>query len=416
MSVREDEGLAKATDGTCGPDTAGSRSIAAFVFFLLINLWFYPVVNAMPRPHAGELLSPSALRMALARTWTWWIARAYLDQKEPPNVVLMGSSQMATASFSCDARVLGRTLDCVRFRHAATLASELTCRGRRPIEVFNWSMGAFMAGDAYLVASALFTGTLKPAAVVIGVNPRDFIDNSLESVSATEPFQLFARYVDLGELESVAFPDLMGRLSWLFDRSLPVRLLRPDKIAADAAGQDRVRGQQAPVVLQAVSGAGFKVRPGEWLVPSEMPYLFMDNTREYQYRYRNPDHRVYHGQLAYFEAFLALMKEHSVPVLVIGMPSLAPNRALLPPRFWSAWRSRLKRMCAAHGAEWLDLTADPAFVVDDYLDTVHMNAGGGAKLFEIIARHVSGCKEMATALGLKGEPTPIAASPESAMD
>jgi hypothetical protein len=83
------------------------------------------------------------------------------------------------------------------------------------------------------------------------------------------------------------------------------------------------------------------VRQGQWRIPAEPPYLFIDNTKEYVRRYKNPNPPCLAGQKAYFHALLTFLKEENIKVVVVGMPSLQSNRDILPPAFWSQFKTYL---------------------------------------------------------------------------
>lgn len=84
--------------------------------------------------------------------------------------------------------------------------------------------------------------------------------------------------------------------------------------------------------------------------------------------------------------------------MVVGMPSLWPNRGLLPDKFWKDFNQFLASSCQEYGATWIDLSDDKRFNNRDYLDTVHMNKKGGDKLLEIIADEIRERKNLAASL------------------
>jgi hypothetical protein len=75
--------------------------------------------------------------------------------------------------------------------------------------------------------------------------------------------------------------------------------------------------------------------------------------------------------------------------MLVDMPLTAVNRNLLPPIFWASYKGGLKAACAENEAKYLDLSADKLFDNSDFVDTVHLNAGGGIKLIDKIADTVS---------------------------
>ncbi len=78
------------------------------------------------------------------------------------------------------------------------------------------------------------------------------------------------------------------------------------------------------------------------------------------------------------------------------------NRKLLPQSFWTEFRQFLAVNTEASGGTYVDLFDDPRFVATkDYLDTVHLNRWGGAKLVNIIANELARDSSVVTALNTK---------------
>ncbi len=93
-----------------------------------------------------------------------------------------------------------------------------------------------------------------------------------------------------------------------------------------------------------------------------------------------------------------LEKEH-IKTIVVGMPSMKRNRALLPEVFWDEFRDFLASASQHHGAYFVDLFDDPRFVeTSHFLDTVHLNRWGGGELIDIIAAELSKQKEFVAGL------------------
>ena len=244
-----------------------------------------------------------------------------------------------------------------------------------------------MISDAYMESMALFQGNLKPKMVIIGIAPRDFIDASLQYAGSTEEFRFFARYVDPGKMTAVALPDFFARYDWLLNEKLPLRKLGKvwQKLPQESTSSVAKGGSKA---LQAISATGADVAPGQWVIPANMPTIFMDNTNEYLHRFNNPKTPLYGQEFKFFNEFLKRMKDNEIKVVVVGMPSLSPNRALLSDAFWSKWRRDVAMSCQSYDVSWLDLTDSKAFTIDNFLDTVHMNAQGGQKFFAILTDYL----------------------------
>ncbi|HEY9791037.1 MAG TPA: hypothetical protein V6D22_11595 [Candidatus Obscuribacterales bacterium] len=363
---------------------------AALVLFALANAVVYCFHHYYQPPIQTAVLNSNINAASHTREWTWWLARKWLEQRKAPDVVLFGSSQMGSATAACDAQHQFKVVDALLDRHAVTLEDNLQERLGHKVTVFNLAQPGAMCSDTYMASKALFTPETQPRVVIIGIAPRDFIDATMPYAAATEPYKFYSRYISAGKLTLTAYNDVTSWLQMGID-FLPCKRL--GTYLQGLAAEGNVEHFDVPAdpahntALSAVLGAG-AAEPGKWLVPANIPQsLWMDNTKEYKHRFQRPNAPVYEAERTFFDAFLNNMQARGITVVVVGMPSLPMNRKLLKPKFWSEFRSCVAHTCALHRAQFLDLTDSPVFIKDDYLDTIHLNARGGAKLFNILANY-----------------------------
>lgn len=400
----------------------GSRTLAALLLFVIVNLIVFGMLPRTARQLTAAELKASPNEKRQEGHWIWWVARNYLVDHPDADIAILGSSQMSAALYSAEPLYLKKAVDCVTDKESELLSDRLSERlGVKPSS-YIFAMGGAMASDHYMLARALFTREHKPKLVIVGVNPRDFIDNMVPSINATEPFNFLLPYVDLDDMSRYAFPDAIAWLDWKLNETLPVALAgktfketlpaltegAADLVATNILKTDtRAAGKQAETavaasgrvdVLNAIYGKESEVKPGVWVIPPESLKSFVNNQHEYEKRYKNPAPAIYQNQKAFFKAFLSYCKKESIEVMVVGMPSLWPNRALLPDSFWTEFKSSLQAMCTDSGATWVDLFEDDRFNNRDYLDTVHMNMKGGEKLVSVLVDHIAGSPALADAL------------------
>ncbi len=407
-----------------------SSAIVAVVLFVLLNFFLLGNLPENRSLLTKEVVQSSASERKQEGDWVWWITRNYLVDNKNPDIVFMGSSQMGSALFACEASYLDEAIDTVVHRESRYAGHELKEKLGLEPTTFNLSIGGAMASDQFMLAKALFNKDYKPRLVVIGVNPRDFIDNSMPSASATDPFRYLSPYVKLGDLGQCAFPDLISWMDWQLNHYLPTKALGEnvrstlpktilswlgeseattaslhtvsDKGEVLAQTSKRQIDNEKPLttdnLLKAIYGSTGNIRPGLWKVVACTWGAFQDNTEEYRNRYRDSNPPIYSGQKKFFEEYLAYLKSEDIDVLVVGMPSLWPNRALLPDKFWTSFRKYLATATTRYGATLLDLTDDARFDSKDYLDTVHLNSTGGTRLVKIIAEKIEGDKKLASGL------------------
>lgn len=341
----------------------------------------------------------------------WWIANAYLKEKTAPDVVVFGSSQMGSAMATADAQYLFQLVDVVIHRHIVFLEDELKKKftTAKTINVLSLSSPGSMVSDSYMMSRALFSEGKKPKLAIISISPRDFIDNTLPSPAATEQFKYLSRFVDVTGVENFAYTDPFARLDFQLNK-LPLRLLGLQWQLAgktNAAEQPQLTAAATKDVLQSIKAGASFVKPGQWVVPANLPPIWADNSKEYVSRFKNPNSPNYKAEMGFFAQWLKDLQAQNIQVLVVGMPSLPMNRALLPGSFWTRFRQDVATACSTSSANWLDLTDSQAFSRPDYLDTVHLNAHGGFKLFRIIVQDLSTKNGIASVFDRKAMPNSV---------
>lgn len=393
-----------------------SSFVVALSCFALVNFSMSLRLSATASKTDPDQSVANLLKNAKNRTFSWWTAKAYEDEPGAPDIALIGSSQMASATFAADAQLKQHAMDVLKHRRASTMEEALKKSLGRDYTVFNCSQGGFMVSDGYMLSRALFQGKRKPKVVIIGVSPRDFIDNSLNSAAATEPFQFYAPCVNLREMGGKPFADPIAHLGWILSNDLPLRKLLTPSSQPPEQKEDETKPSDKQIaqtqMAQALSDISGDLKPGVLLIPANIPIGLIDNTSEYEHRYRNPYPPFYPNEQAFFSKQLAFLKEAGIKVIVVGMPNLWPTREILPERFWAEFKQKVAADCKQYGANWIDYCDANGFETEDFLDTVHLNAQGGAKLFTLLANSVAADQDVVASLNQPAtEQDRIAGSP-----
>lgn len=378
-----------------------SRFIIAVAGFAAVNCLVANAMGATSAKLTRETISQQNELTPLFGSWTWWMAKGFLDQSAAPDVVLLGSSQMNAAARATDAKFINRSVDCVLHREVFSLEDKLSKAGLKRMNVANCSLDGAMASDYWMTAKALLQSNLKPKVVVLGISPRDFIDNKLVSASSTEPFRFFSRYVDNSKLASLAYPDPIARAGAQLEQtcnSLPTRALHGPIDTFLASNPLRPEKSQTQEVLGVVRDSAMMVKPGDFMEPAKNEGFWVDNSHEYTGRYKNSSPPCYPIQISFFKEFLTVMRDQGTKVLIIGMPTLPQNRNLLNENFWHSYRNQIASICQEGGATWLDISDDPQFDHASFVDTVHVNSRGGAKLFDVITQKLTSDSTLSAAL------------------
>jgi hypothetical protein len=389
-----------------GASERQTKLLAGLALFGALNFATFDWLGPSNTPLNRSSFAESNYLSPMYGTWTWWMARSFVREEAPADVVLLGSSQVNSPSWAADALLTQKPVDCLDHREVFALEHALKSAlvlAHSP-KVMNCAVQGGMASDYYMIERTLFQEGHKPKVVVLCVSPRDFIDNKLAAASATEPFRFFSRFMDAGKLAQLAYTDPVARFFAALDNvtsRVPLRRLNEliaNRFASLQEAEKKSGPKRGEELAQAISNGHQQVKLGEWVVPADMKSVFVDNTAEYRQRYANPKPASYQIQITFFRELIQDLHARGCTVLVVQMPTTPGNRALLPQSFWHEFRGSLQSICRDSGSQWADLSEDADFQKQDYLDTVHLNGRGGLKFFNKLAATISGDKKATSAL------------------
>jgi hypothetical protein len=386
--------------GRFGLSVLGFAAVNAAIFsFVVSTNWSFPGGSV-----DQDVLSKNLSQSPCYGTWTWWAAHGYFAEKKAPDVVLMGSSLVNSACWSADAVTTKSPIDCALHHRVVTLEKRLKEKlFLNDPTVLNVSVQGAGACDYYMMTRGLMEGPRKPKVLVLGIAPRDFIDNKMHNLGDTEPFMFYLRYVKFDEAVARAYTNpllkAMGEIEWRIGR-LPLRRFHSAVAGhlTDDGDIKKTRKQSGNQLRVALSNSALRVFPGDIVVPALVPEGCYDNSAEYASRYKNPHPEHFKNQLFFFEEMLKRMKAQDIKVLVVDMPTMTKNRAMLPIPFWSDYTTKINDICARQNAEYLFLSASEDFVKKDFVDTVHVSFRGGAKLLNIIADEIARRRQLSSVL------------------
>lgn len=386
--------------GRFGLSVLGFAAVNAAIFSFALSSHF-----AVPGATIHEdVLSKKVSQSPSFGSWTWWAAHGYFAEPKTPDVVLMGSSLINSACWAADALTTKSPIDCALHHRVFTLEKHLKQKAHlTDPTVLNVSVQGAGACDYYMMTRGLMEGARKPKVLVLGIAPRDFIDNKIHNLGDTEPFMFYQRYVNFDDDVARAYTNpiarTMGEIEWRIGR-LPLRRFHSAVAGyfSEHESVGKTRAESKNQLRSALSSSVSRVFPGDIVVPATLVEGCFDNTREYSSRYRNPHPKHFNNQLFFFEETLKRMNAQNITVFVIDMPTMFQNRSMLPIDFWSNYTKQMREVCARQNAQYLFLSASPDFVKKDFVDTVHLNFRGGAKLLNIIADEVARRPQLSSAL------------------
>lgn len=411
----------------------------ALLGYAAVNLLFINLVFLEKPEMTAQIITQSPSEKRQEGNWIWWVTRNYLVKHPDAEIALMGSSQMASASFAIESDSQNVNVDCVTDKNSRFLSQLVKERTGVDTHTCLFALGGAMISDQYIIAKTLFTQKHKPKLIVLGVNPRDFIDNLMPSCASTETFHFLSPYTDLSAFANYNFNSIFTRMDWTMNEMLPLKVMRNTVIQGiktygdgilNKSGfsvnedQDLVANEDKPAladerdgeakganatILDAIYGKLTEVKPATQIIHPGMTFDFMDNMREYGKRYKNPNVPMFTAQKRYFEALLTYCNEQNIKVVVVGMPNMWPNREILPKDFWTTFKAYVGETCNKYGAVFVDhLDDDKLFVTNDYIDCVHMNQHGGKKLLTSVADTIARNQKVAQSLQSHGAPSAVA--------
>jgi hypothetical protein len=333
------------------------------------------------------------------RSWVWWNVRDFAREKQPPDIVLLGSSLMMAAFHGGDAALLNVPQN-VAFHHKSVLLERLLkARFNRDYSTFVFALGGEMASDAYAITSSLLTGPKQPKVIIYGIAPRDFMDHALSSPASTEIFKFMSRMGDLSEVASDSRGSFWEMGEYYFGQGSFIYNHRPDfiyvqhRLANEAVrklcGYKDMDYVHCPLMIrkQAFIELPENNGPNEVMIcpPSATDMVFIDNSGEYKFRYKNPNLKQFNNQVSYLERMLKLSENQGIKVILVNMPLTKINVALMSPGFYDNYMKTVEGLSDKYKAQFLDLNNDQLFPKKYFGDTAHLNVPGGKHFMEVLA-------------------------------
>ncbi|MBY0546967.1 MAG: DUF1574 domain-containing protein [Candidatus Obscuribacterales bacterium] len=343
-------------------------------------------------------------------SWTGWTVKQFLEMKDRPEVVFLGSSLVLVPLDGVDADFLNRKIDGSQHHHSAYFENRWKELTGNAVRSYTFALPGEMPSDAFLIVKNLLTGQKKPDVIVYGVGPRDFLDNLLPSPSATDPYRYLSRFGPVDDIASRVMPDWQERMNYELGRVFSLYGNRDDLSAAAArmAGGAMIRVlpfgknityDERHVLIpdyhpcEVCAGQAF-FRP---TTPAERT-TFADNLGEYKKRYANLKWNTYLTQLEFFADTLETARANGIKTVVVAMPITDLNRSLLSEKSWHAYRNGVLAMAKAKGATTVDLSESPLFARSDFMDTVHLHSGGGKRWLDVVSEKMAADSTVAKAM------------------
>jgi hypothetical protein len=307
---------------------------------------------------------------------SWWLTKAYLASHSPPEIVVLGDSQLGSVK-AADAYVYNDLVDTTSHHRSNTIQHDLKTITHMDWKVLVGGLPGTMISDQLLISHALFLPQYKPKLIIVMFSPRDFIDNNRSSVTDGEAFSFFSKHAFLG-IDSALF-SVDQKKDASVSQILSCKTMEKARIESNKLKAINIKYSDriSPLTL----GKPFElICPGEKIICPGDRYLFYDSSEDYRKRYENPYGKQFTLQLRCLDSLFRYLRQQDIEVSAIELPLTNANHILLPETFWQFYKKRIREICHKHGVDYWDVESIWDNDIRDYCDSVHLNAVGGLKL------------------------------------
>jgi hypothetical protein len=235
----------------------------------------------------------------------------------------------------------------------------------------------------------------------------------LPSPSATDPYRFLSRFGDVSPIANRVMPDWfprldfdLGKLCYFYGQreDISTNATRTTELLMNSlvplpAGSKALSFDERHSILPDFRPC--QILAGQaWFRPmtAKDRAEFADNLSEYRKRYATMKWDTYLSQMQFFADTLNTAQEKGIKVVVVTMPITQLNRSLLSDLSFTAYRNGVIALAKRKGATVLDFSASEGFKQSDFMDTVHLHAGGGKLLFDQIIDKLSADHNVVSAL------------------
>lgn len=285
----------------------------------------------------------------------------------------------------------------------------------KPLQVWNASISASLVSDQYLIVRKYLSTGRRPKVVILSLAPREFLDNDRKNVEKTATYSLLADFTSLPELmqqtkDPWRLADAFLGVGWPYYKARGDYKNFCDAVISKTTGHPTTMHQAQ--MLQRGERLFNDDTAAIALNPDDVDHAVLENVKpdyvqkpntlkdigSYKRMYLPINHQQFATQTEYLGKLLALLKKEGIPTVVVDVPLVPENYALLPPAVLADYRRLLAEQCQEYGATLVNPETKFKFEHNDYEDTVHMTASGGNKMFQAISDAISARSQLANSL------------------
>jgi hypothetical protein len=368
------------------PWSVATRSATFYALGLLI---LANMVISIVRPF--DKADPEAL--PAAKSWVYWATQEFLQKKEHPQVVMIGSSLVMNATWLQEAAHLNKDVDIVA-NHRTTYLESVIKKYLPGFDqqCYNFGLPGSMASDDYMVIRSLFHGRKKPAIAVIGLGPRDLMDCRFNCAASSKHFQYLERYSDTHDIVNLTMPQFWQRvnfvvkeLDYFVGKKWNIQIATGELVRNLCQPALALISKEGPLEFSNESNYRLEIAKGVWIAhPSQASYFFLDNTSEWKRRHRRTNDDLFNNQAKFVDMALQLCRKEGIEPLLLNMPIMKASKDAMHPAIYPRHVALLQSLAQKYNCVYVDTNEQADFVPTDFTDTCHMDASGGEKLLNIV--------------------------------
>lgn len=345
-----------------------------------------------------------------------------MSSHENPEVLLLGSSLVLVPSVRCDDEYYKRKTRYDRWYYrnvideytkADFFQNELARESGKNRNVLDLAVAASIMSDQYLILKKYLDSGKSPNMIVLGIAPRDFLDNLRQDPEKTPTYSILADLTcikDLFEQKRSKESITNFALGYFSD----VYKNRGDYKTFLTGYTARVTGHpvdlyNATKEMEKAATATAAIPTADLIAEPKNDSGVLDNSKpiyearknnlfdlkEYRRIYLPINNQAFKTQMSYLDKFLALAKSHEIPVVLVEMPVTTENLALLPDEVKTRFENKVELLATKYDAKIVKPSEKQTFTTEDFEDSVHLNGKGGTRVFSYVAKEIGKDRELA---------------------
>jgi len=340
------------------------------------------------------------------RSRAYWAIKDFLQQKSPPDILLIGPSDVAAALTRSEATYLNRRVEEMTTHRSQYLEKKLRDLDSPYKSTSSLAIPGEMPSDTYFLFNTLVKNK-KPQVIFLSFTPRNLCDATFGAPANTDIFKVLSKLGGLKDYQLSCRSSFWERVDYMFSQACSVydhkwelttwqhhlahAMLGQSFDFSRFIGPDSIR-KMSLLELPEDFGLGESItHPYD---PKNAEYL--SNINEYRQRYKRFNRKLFDQQLAFFKQFCRSCQSEGVQLVVGNSPITQENKQLLPKPIYNLCISEASKAVRESGGTWVDLDRPDVFQHDDFYDSVHLNGKGGLKYFDLISSIVGNRSFLAT--------------------